>query len=190
MQCLLKDSETLQYRHICGLIHLQANFELGSREIWHRDCPNKHDYNMSDPSEFLILPADFLVIVNVRQALFPFPGCPSPSIRCWCHCHEDVSPAAAFIRKSSRFANCRVPSRAGFIAAAARLWMIPCPGNASSVTYLRSGAKCRNAFDWAPSMYRTPWGAREHCNISWDDFLRAEWSPGSLPGLLYMNCPL
>ena len=46
---------------------------------------------------------------------------------------------------------------------------------------------CRNAFDWAPSMHRTPWGAREHCNASWEEFLRAEWSPGSLPGLLCLN---
>ena len=39
-------------------------------------------------------------------------------------------------------------------------------------------ASARNALDWAASMSRKPWHAGNHCNITFDEFVRREWSPG------------
>ncbi|KAK9843701.1 hypothetical protein WJX81_002991 [Elliptochloris bilobata] len=36
----------------------------------------------------------------------------------------------------------------------------------------------RNALDWAASMSRKPWHAGNHCNITFEEFVRREWSPG------------
>ena len=46
------------------------------------------------------------------------------------------------------------------------------------------GAAHRNVLDWVPSMQRAPWGARAHCNLTWREFLEAEWSPRAILGLV------
>ena len=44
--------------------------------------------------------------------------------------------------------------------------------------------------DWLASMHRHPWHAKNHCNVSFPDFVLREWSPGPLAGLLASRaCP-
>ena len=39
---------------------------------------------------------------------------------------------------------------------------------------------CRNAVDWLASLFNTPWGALNHCNVTFHDFITSEWGPGEL----------
>ena len=48
---------------------------------------------------------------------------------------------------------------------------------------------CRNAIDWLGSLYNTPWGAANHCNVSLHDFITREWGPGELKGQPRPHCP-
>lgn len=50
-------------------------------------------------------------------------------------------------------------------------------------------AACRNAIDWLGSLYNTPWGAANHCNVSLHEFIVREWGPGELKGQHHPHCP-
>jgi hypothetical protein len=50
------------------------------------------------------------------------------------------------------------------------------------LTYLSIILIHRNAFDWTASMYRHPWHAANHCNVTFSEFMEKEWSPGRLAG--------
>ena len=48
--------------------------------------------------------------------------------------------------------------------------------------YLKCILMRRNAFDWTASMFRNPWHATNHCNVTFPEFMDKEWSPGRLAG--------
>ncbi|KAK9802578.1 hypothetical protein WJX73_006675 [Symbiochloris irregularis] len=40
----------------------------------------------------------------------------------------------------------------------------------------------RNVIDWAVSLYKRPWFAANHCNVTFHEFVTKPWTPGNLSG--------